>query len=85
MNLKSFPRKVQASMELNQKFTFDNCVFILCVSMTKRCIMKISFLNLIMKKICPLHTDIYLIHTETPDGTIKDYCPRCQKLFGEKI
>jgi len=50
-----------------------------------RNVMKISFLNLIMKKICPLHTDIYLIHTETPDGTIKDYCPRCQNLFGEKI
>ena len=38
-----------------------------------------------MKKTCPLHTDIFLIHTETLDGATKDYCPRCQNLFGEKI
>jgi hypothetical protein len=38
-----------------------------------------------MAKTCPLHTAVYLIHTETSDGKIKDYCPKCQELFGEKI
>ncbi len=36
-------------------------------------------------KYCPFHRDIELIHTELEDGTSKDYCPKCQELFGEKI
>ncbi len=33
---------------------------------------------------CPFH-DLELIHTELEDGTLNDYCPKCQELFGEKI
>jgi hypothetical protein len=32
---------------------------------------------------CPFH-DVELIHTELEDSTSKDYCPKCQELFGEK-
>ncbi len=39
----------------------------------------------IMKLTCPLHRDVELVHTEFPDGESKDYCPKCQELFGEKI
>ena len=35
-------------------------------------------------KNCPFH-NVELIHTELSDGTSKDYCPKCQELFGEKI
>jgi len=33
---------------------------------------------------CPFY-DLELIHTELEDGISKDYCPKCQELFGEKI
>lgn len=33
---------------------------------------------------CPFHK-IELIHTKLKDGTTKDYCSKCQELFGEKI
>ena len=33
---------------------------------------------------CPFH-DVELIHTELEDNTSKDYCPKCQELFGGKI
>ena len=36
-------------------------------------------------KNCPFHINVELIHTKLPDGTSKDYCPKCQELFGEKI
>lgn len=36
-------------------------------------------------KYCPFHNKVELIHTELEDGTSKDYCPKCQELFGEKI
>lgn len=36
-------------------------------------------------KHCPFHRDVELIHTELENGTSKDYCPKCQELFGEKI
>ena len=36
-------------------------------------------------KCCSFHNDVLLIHTELEDGTSKDYCPKCQELFGEKI
>jgi len=38
-----------------------------------------------MKETCPLHPDIELIHTNLPNGEIKDYCPKCEEMFGEKI
>jgi len=37
-----------------------------------------------MKLTCPLHRDVELVHTEFSDGESKDYCPKCQELFGEK-
>ncbi len=36
-------------------------------------------------KYCPFHNNVELVHTELQDGTSKDYCPKCQELFGEKI
>jgi hypothetical protein len=38
-----------------------------------------------MRVTCPLHPDVELIHTNLPTGETKDYCPKCEELFGEKI
>jgi hypothetical protein len=38
-----------------------------------------------MRNTCPLHKDVELIITVLPNGDIRDYCPKCQELFGEKI
>lgn len=38
-----------------------------------------------MKTTCPLHRDVELVHTKLLNGESKDYCPKCEELFGEKI
>jgi len=38
-----------------------------------------------MRATCTLHSDVELIHTKLANGETKDYCPRCEELFGEKI
>jgi len=38
-----------------------------------------------MKTTCTLHRDVELVHTKLPNGESKDYCPKCEEVFGEKI